>query len=173
MPANWRREARRMAGFRTQADLAERLGWHKSTVSNIECGLRKPPDWYDWLVDLAVFHRIKTESENLIQRPLKSPKDIDMEHAQALPYARYEPLEHPYLGIFHIHGRPAYRLDHQGKVDRYIEDPVSPHWTPLHPQAAICCSIRAEYRARMRTNVAPPPKKDEKPMRADPSNTHG
>ena len=54
MPDNPRREARRKAGFRTQADLAAKLGWHKSTVANIESGWSEPPKWYDWLIELAI-----------------------------------------------------------------------------------------------------------------------
>lgn len=61
MPANPRREARRKAGFRTQADLAERLGWHKSKVGNIECGYRPAPAWYDWLIELAIKDRERRE----------------------------------------------------------------------------------------------------------------
>ena len=52
MPANIRREARRKAGFRTQANFAEWLGLAQSTVANWESGWRKTPVWYDKVVDL-------------------------------------------------------------------------------------------------------------------------
>ena len=57
MPANPRREARRKAGFRTQAEFAEWLGWHPSSVGNVECGQRKPPPWYDKVIDVLIRER--------------------------------------------------------------------------------------------------------------------
>ena len=47
MPANHRREARRKAGFRTQADLADKLGLVVESVNRFENGRREAPKWYD------------------------------------------------------------------------------------------------------------------------------
>lgn len=49
-----RKEARRKAGFPTQQKWADKLGMHKSTVANIECGRYEPKPWYDWLLNLVV-----------------------------------------------------------------------------------------------------------------------
>ena len=49
-----RKEARRKAGFSTQQEWANKLGIHKSTVANIECGRYEPKPWYDWLLQLAI-----------------------------------------------------------------------------------------------------------------------
>jgi len=59
MPANPRCDARRKAGFRTQADLAEYLGVCQSTVAHWERlnTNRPPPKWYYEIIRLLIMER--------------------------------------------------------------------------------------------------------------------
>ena len=54
---NARLEARRKAGFPTQADLAKRLGIGKSTVANWESGYTRAKPWYDLLLQTLIENR--------------------------------------------------------------------------------------------------------------------
>ncbi len=62
MENNRRREARILAGFKTQKAYAEYLGRHPSNITNIENGYYEPPAWYDRLLEALVeLKRLKGE----------------------------------------------------------------------------------------------------------------
>lgn len=49
-----RRSKRRLAGFATQDDLAKELGYHLTTISDIERGRYTAPPWWDAILDAKI-----------------------------------------------------------------------------------------------------------------------